>query len=122
VGETATRRNAPLGRHSGLGPGSAESSGLPTFANPVANGEIAPIAAICTVRIEPRQWVMQIAAIHTTIALMVEVKTGSYRVRKPLDPLYSITSSARARTESGIVRPSAFEVFRLMINSILSAR
>jgi hypothetical protein len=35
---------------------------------------------------------------------------------------YSTTSSARARTESGIVRPSAFEVFRLMINSILFAR
>ena len=32
---------------------------------------------------------------------------------------YSITSSARSRTDSGIVRPSAFAVVRLMTNSNL---
>jgi hypothetical protein len=88
----------------------------------LCDGSVAPIAAICTVSIERRQSVMQIAAIHATIALMVEVETGSYRGAETAHPLYSITSSARARTESGIVRPSAFDVFRLMINSILSAR
>ena len=34
-------------------------------------------------------------------------------------PPQSINSSARSRNDSGIVRPSAFEVLRLMINSNL---
>jgi hypothetical protein len=35
---------------------------------------------------------------------------------------YSITSSARARIEAGMSRPSAFAVLRLIINSIVLAR
>src|SRR4029079_14875618 len=37
--------------------------------------------------------------------------------RDELAPPHSITSSARARNDSGIVRPSAFAVLRLMIKS-----
>ena len=38
--------------------------------------------------------------------------------RNELTPPHSITSSARARSEGGIVRPSAFAVLRLKKKSI----
>src|SRR4029079_11741561 len=37
--------------------------------------------------------------------------------RKRTWPIYSMTSSARARTVGGTVRPSAFAVFRLITSS-----
>src|SRR5438067_13687120 len=39
--------------------------------------------------------------------------------RDDLAPIHSITSSARARNDSGIVRPIAFAVLRLMTSSNL---
>jgi hypothetical protein len=62
--------------------------------------------------------------------LVAHVGSHSYPPRRPLSeehlpPLgdrYWITSSAVANSVSGMVRPSALAVFKLMINSIFVAR
>ena len=58
---------------------------------------------------------------------IADIAGGPFRAMNGLmhrskQPLYSIDSSARPSSESGTVRPSAFAVLRLMINSTLNSR
>src|SRR5258707_2875407 len=47
-------------------------------------------------------------------------RNGSFILNLPLASHHSITSSARSRNDSGIVRPSAFAVLRLTLRSNLT--
>ena len=69
----------------------------------------------------PRHLTERAAALPYKAAAPTVLHGGSYgpqatKVRRS-KVRYSITSSASARTLSGMVRPSALAVFRLMINS-----
>jgi hypothetical protein len=53
------------------------------------------------------------------VARIRPTETANGSSPKKLSPLHSITSSARARSDCGTVRPSALAVLRLMISSTL---
>jgi hypothetical protein len=74
------------------------------------NGRDAPIPAVRDAAIEPQESTHKS---HSFARADLGPRSPEAAIRRP----YSITSSARARMDSGTVRPSVLAVLRLMISS-----
>src|SRR5262249_19980578 len=75
------------------------------------------LARLCREGVDPLDRCQRFQVIHPPF-LDLAWRKGSFMLNLPLASHHSITSSARPSSVSGKVRPSVFEVLRLITNSI----